>query len=34
VLLGRFFDDAVSPARLFVAALIPTLIVAAMFRLI
>jgi hypothetical protein len=34
VLLGRFFDDAVSPARLFVAALIPTLIAAAMFRLI
>lgn len=33
-LLGRFFDGAVSPARLFVSALIPTLIAAAMFRLI
>jgi Na+/H+ antiporter NhaD/arsenite permease-like protein len=33
-LLGRFFDGAVSPARLFAAALIPTLIAAAMFRLL
>jgi hypothetical protein len=32
-LLGRFFDDAVSPAKLFAAAVIPTLIAAAMFRL-
>jgi hypothetical protein len=32
-LLGRFFDDGVSPAKLFVAAAIPTLIAAAMFRL-
>jgi hypothetical protein len=34
VLLGRFFDDAVSPARLFVSAVVPTLIAAAMFRMI
>ena len=33
-LLGRFFDGAISPARLLVAALVPTLIAAAMFRLI
>ncbi len=33
-LLGRFFDDSVSPARLFAAAVVPTLIAAAMFRLI
>ena len=33
-LLSRFFDDAVSPLRLFVSALVPTLIAAAMFRLI
>ena len=33
-LLGKFFDGAVSPLRLFVAALIPTLIAAAMFRMI
>jgi hypothetical protein len=33
-LLGRFFDDSVSPLRLFVSALIPTLIAAAMFRMI
>jgi hypothetical protein len=33
-LLGRFFGGAVSPLRLFGAALIPTLIAAAMFRLI
>jgi hypothetical protein len=33
-LLGRFFDGAVSPLRLFAAALIPTLIAAAMFRMI
>jgi hypothetical protein len=32
-LLSRFFDDAVSPLRLFAAAAIPTLIAAAMFRL-
>ena len=32
-LLGRFFDNAVSPARLFAAAIIPTLIAAAIFRL-
>jgi hypothetical protein len=33
-LLGRFFDGAVRPAALAAAALIPTLIAAAMFRLI
>jgi hypothetical protein len=33
-LLGRFFDSSVSPLRLFAAALIPTLIAAAAFRLI
>ena len=33
-LLGRFFGDSVSPAKLFVAALVPTLIAAAAFRLI
>ena len=33
-LLGKFFDDAVSPAKLFAAAAMPTLIAAAMFRLI
>ncbi len=33
-LLGRFFDNAISPIRLFLAALIPTLIAAAVFRLI
>jgi Putative Na+/H+ antiporter len=33
-LLGRFFDNAVSPIRLFASALIPTLIAAAMFRLL
>jgi hypothetical protein len=33
-LLGRFFDGAVSPLKLFAAALIPTLIAAAMFRMI
>ncbi|HEX8030206.1 MAG TPA: putative Na+/H+ antiporter [Vicinamibacterales bacterium] len=32
-LLGRFFDGAISPARLFFAAAIPTLIAAAMFRM-
>jgi hypothetical protein len=32
-LLGRFFDDGVSPLRLFAAASIPTLIAAAVFRL-
>ena len=30
--LGRFFDGAVNPAKLFVSAVIPTLIAAAMFR--
>ena len=33
-LLGRFFDDSVSPVRLFAAAVVPTLIAAAMFRMI
>ena len=33
-LLGRFFESSVSPLRLFAAALIPTLIAAAAFRLI
>lgn len=33
-LLSRFFDDAVNPGKLFAAAVIPTLIAAAMFRLI
>ncbi len=33
-ILGRFFDDAVSPVRLFAAALIPTLIAAVAFRLL
>jgi hypothetical protein len=33
-LLGRFFDGAVFPLKLFAAALIPTLIAAMMFRLI
>jgi hypothetical protein len=33
-LLGRFFDGAVSPARLFASAVLPTLIAAAMFRMI
>jgi hypothetical protein len=33
-LLSRFFDDAVSPVKLLAAAIIPTLIAAAMFRLI
>jgi hypothetical protein len=32
-LLSRFFDDEVSPVRLFVAALVPTLIAALVFRL-
>jgi hypothetical protein len=31
-LLGRFFDGSVSPLRLFLGALIPTLIACAMFR--
>ena len=31
-LLGKFFDNAVSPARLFAAAVVPTLIAAAAFR--
>jgi hypothetical protein len=33
-LLGRFFDNAVNPLKLLAAALVPTLIAAAMFRLI
>jgi hypothetical protein len=33
-LLGRFFGESVSPIKLFVAAIIPTLIAAAMFRMI
>ncbi len=33
-LLSRFFDGAVNPLRLFAAAMIPTLIAAAAFRLI
>jgi hypothetical protein len=33
-LLGRFFDDAISPLRLFISALLPTLIAAAAFRLL
>jgi hypothetical protein len=33
-LLGRFFDGAVSPVKLFLAALLPTLIAAALFRMI
>jgi hypothetical protein len=33
-LLSRFFDGAVSPARLFLAALVPTLIAAICFRVI
>jgi len=32
-LLGRFFDGAISPLRLFAAALVPTLIAALVFRL-
>ena len=31
-LLGKFFDGAVSPARLFAAAIVPTLVAAAAFR--
>jgi hypothetical protein len=33
-LLGRFFDGTISPARLLIAALVPTLLAAAAFRLI
>jgi hypothetical protein len=33
-LLGRFFDGMVSPLWLFLAALPPTLVAAAIFRLI
>lgn len=33
-LLARFFGDGVSPAKLFAAAIVPTLIAAAMFRMI
>ena len=33
-LLGRFFDDAISPVGLFVGAVLPTIIAAAFFRLI
>ncbi|HYE85137.1 MAG TPA: putative Na+/H+ antiporter [Vicinamibacterales bacterium] len=32
-LLGRFFDNSISPLRLVMAALVPTLIAAAVFRL-
>ena len=32
--LGRFFGDAVSPLKLFAAAIVPTLIAAAMFRML
>ena len=33
-ILGRFFDDAVSPVWLFVGALVPTLLAAVAFRLL
>jgi hypothetical protein len=33
-LLGRFFDGAISPFGLFAGALVPTLIAAAVFRLL
>ncbi len=33
-LLSRFFDDAVSPLKLAMAAIVPTLIAAALFRLL
>ena len=33
-LLSRFFDHAVSPFKLAVAASVPTLIAAAMFRIV
>ena len=33
-LLGRFFDGAISPLGLFAGALVPTLIAAAVFRLL
>ena len=33
-LLGRFFDNAISPVQLLLAALVPTLVAAAAFRLI
>lgn len=33
-LLGRFFDNAISPIRLLAAAVVPTLIAAAAFRLL
>jgi len=33
-LLSKFFDGSVSPAKLFLAALLPTLIAAALFRMI
>jgi hypothetical protein len=33
-LLSRFFDDSIHPSKLLAAALVPTLIAAAMFRLI
>ncbi len=33
-LLSRFFEDSISPIRLFAAAVVPTLIAAATFRLI
>jgi hypothetical protein len=33
-LLGRYFDDAVSPLRLFLGAVVPTAVAAAAFRLL
>ena len=33
-ILGRFFDDSVSPLKLAAGALIPTLVAAAVFRLL
>ena len=33
-LLGRFFDDAVHPLYLFLGATVPTLVAAALFRLL
>jgi hypothetical protein len=33
-LLGRFFDGAISPFGLLAGALVPTLIAAAVFRLL
>jgi hypothetical protein len=33
-LLARFFDGAVQPLRLFIGALVPTLVAVAVFRLL